>query len=315
MNSSPSVQPRVAIVLATYNGEEFLRPQLDSLLTQEYVNFVIVARDDGSRDATPAILQHYASMHPEKFQLLDSGGMNLGASASFSMLIEYVLAHEELLGLEQAYIMFCDQDDVWHGDKIGKSMRVMLALEAKHPHRACLVHSDLRVIDEQGKELAPSFFAYQEIRPHKHTFARLLVSNSVTGCTVMINAKLATLASPIPTQAIMHDWWLALVTSSIGYVRPIDEALMDYRQHQNNTLGAVQINRTGFAMRKLRRLNDPQYDKFNARLATQAASFAGRHFANLKNRDIFVLSIALWMKSRYRWLRNGVYLGFIWLFA
>ena len=315
MISSPAVQPRVAIVLATYNGEEFLRPQLDSLLVQDYVNFIIVARDDGSRDSTPAILRHYASEHSEMFCLIDSDGENLGASASFSVLIQYVLAHKDSLGLEQAYIMCCDQDDLWYPEKVHKSMQAMLALETKYPHRACLVHSDLRVIDAQGTEIAPSFFNYQGIHAHKHSFARFLVSNSVTGCTALMNEKLAELASPVPAQAIMHDWWLALVTSSVGHVLPINEPLMDYRQHQNNTLGAQQIYRTGFAMRKLRRLHDPRYDEFTTQLATQAAHFAGRHCANLKNRDTFVLSVALWMSSRYRWVRNGVYLGFIWLFA
>jgi glycosyltransferase involved in cell wall biosynthesis len=315
MSGSPTALPRVAIVLATYNGEDFLRAQLDSLLAQDYRDFVIVARDDGSHDTTLAILQHYAGAHPGKFQLVDGGGANLGASASFSTLIQYVLAHKELLGLEQAYMLCCDQDDVWYSDKISKSVQAMLALETKHPYRACLVHSDLRVIDAQGQELAPSFFVYQGIRPHKHTFARMLVSNSVTGCTAMMNEKLAEIASPIPAQAIMHDWWLALVASSVGHVQPIDEPLMDYRQHQKNTLGAKQFYRTGFAMRKLRRLKDPQYDKFNARLAKQAENLAGLHYANLKNRDTFVLSVALWMNSRYRWVRNGVYLGFIWIFA
>lgn len=315
MSSLPTTSPRVAIVLATYNGEDFLKTQLNSLLAQQFTNFIIVARDDGSRDATPAILQHYAGEHPEKFELLESGVKNLGASASFSALIEYVLANKESLGLEQAYIMCCDQDDVWHPDKVGKSLQAMLALETEHPFRACLVHSDLRVIDAQGQEIAPSFFAYQGIRAHKHSFARMLVSNSVTGCTMMINEKLAQLASPIPSQAIMHDWWLALVTSSIGHVHPINEPLIDYRQHQNNTLGAVPIKRTNFSLRKLRKINDPQYDKFNVQLAEQAGCFAGRHYANLKNRDTFILSVALWMNSRYRRVRNAVYLGFIFLFV
>lgn len=315
MISLPATLPRVAIVLATYNGEEFLSLQLDSLLAQEFTDIVIVARDDGSRDTTLAILQRYAGVHPNKFKLLESNAKNLGASASFSTLINYVLANKEALGLEQAYIMCCDQDDVWHSDKVGKSMQAMLALEAEHPHRACLVHSDLRVIDAQGQEIAPSFFAYQGIRAQKNSFARMLVSNSVTGCTMLVNEKLAQLASPIPAQAIMHDWWLALVTSSIGHVHTVDEPLMDYRQHQNNTLGAVPIKRTSFALRKLRRINDPQYDEFNAKLATQAGCFAGRHYANLKNRDTFVLSVALWLNSRNRWVRNAVYLGFIFLFA
>lgn len=314
MSEAPTALPRVAIVLATYNGEDFIRPQLDSLLAQDYTDFVIVVRDDGSADSTPSIVQDYARTHPGKFRLLESGE-NLGASTSFSTLITYVLEHKESLGLEQAYIMCCDQDDVWHPDKIGKSMQAMLALEGEHPYRACLVHSDLRVVDAQGRELAPSFFAYQGIRARKNSFARMLVSNSVTGCTAVINEKLAQLASPIPAQAIMHDWWLALVTSSIGQVRPIAEALIDYRQHENNTLGAKPLTSSGFSLRKLRKLNDPSFDAITMALSTQAETFAGRYHANLKNRDVFVLSFALWMGSPYRWLRNLVLKGFLFLFS
>lgn len=315
MSAASTPMPRVAIILATYNGEEFLPEQLDSLLLQEYADFIIVARDDGSRDSTPDILQQYAKKSPHKFHLMDGSNDNLGASASFAALLDYVLSNKAILGLEQAYIMCCDQDDVWHADKIAKSMRAMLELETKHPFRACLVHSDLRVIDKHGAELAPSFFAYQGIRPQRHSFARLLVSNSVTGCTALINEKLAQLASPIPAQAIMHDWWLALVSSSVGHVQHIDCVLTDYRQHQRNTLGAKQFVGTGFSLRKLSRLTDPQYDAITAELATQAANFAGRHYANLKNRDTFVLSVALWMGSPYRWVRNAVLMGYIALFT
>lgn len=315
MSSLSEENPRVAIVLATYNGEDFLREQLDSLLAQRYSNFVIVARDDISGDATPAILQHYASAHPEKFRLLEGGTENLGASANFSTLIEYVLAHKESLGLGRAYIMCCDQDDEWYSDKIDKSMQAMLALEAERPYRACLIHSDLRVIDAQGQELAPSFFAYQGIRAHKHSFGRMLVSNSVTGCTALINEKLAQLACPIPAQAVMHDWWLALLASSVGHVQPINEALLNYRQHQKNTLGAKQFRASGFSLQKLRMINDPRFDDITMALSAQAANFAGRHHANLKNRDAFVLSAALWMGSRNRWVRNVVMKSFLFLFC
>lgn len=307
---SPSL-PRIAIVLATYNGSEYIAAQLDSLFAQDYEDFIIVARDDASQDGTLAILQHYANSYPNKLHLLENEGKNLGASANFAMLIEYVLAHKATLGIEYAYIMCCDQDDVWHQGKIGKSVQAMLQLETEHPFRACLVHSDLRVIDANGQELAASFFAYQGIRAEKNSFARMLVSNSVTGCTMLINEKLAQLASPIPAQAVMHDWWLALVASSVGHVRPINEALLDYRQHSSNTLGAKRFTSSAFSIQKLRKLSDPQYDALTAQLATQAAHFAGRHYANLKNRDTFVLSIALGMASKRRWVRNAVLFSFI----
>lgn len=307
MTRSNEASPRLAIVLPTYNGESYLAAQLDSLLQQDYPDFVIVARDDGSTDGSQAILQRYAKEHPSRFHLLATMGGNLGASGSFSCLLEYVLEHKDALGLEAAYVMCSDQDDVWHPAKISKTMQAMLALESAHPQRACLVHGDLRVVDAQGRVIAESFFAYQDIRPHRHGFARMLVSNSVTGCTALLNETLARLATPIPPDAVMHDWWFALLAAACGHIHSIDEALLDYRQHASNTLGAQPYRPSGFSFAKLRSLGDPQYDALTDALYRQAAAFAGRHHDALSNRAIFTLSIALWMGSTKRILRNAVF--------
>lgn len=315
MSATISSLPRVAILLSTYNGQDYLAAQLDSLFAQDYEDFIVVVRDDGSQDGTLGLLRNYAQAEPKRLRILDPDDQNLGPCASFSTLISYVLAQKSRLGLEQAYMMFCDQDDLWYPHKVRASVQAMLALETEHPHRACLVHSDLRVVDATGEVIATSFFDYQGIRAQKHSFARMLVSNSVTGCSALINEKLAHLATPIPDQAIMHDWWLALVAASVGHVRPLEEVLLDYRQHGRNTLGAKQHQATEFSLQKLRKLRDPAYDVLSAKLATQAACFAGRHYANLKNRDVFLLSVILWMKSRHRYLRNGVLFSFIALFT
>ena len=106
-----SANTKIAVLLSTYNGEKFLGEQLDSLLAQSHKNFILVVRDDGSRDRTVSILESYAGDHPERIHLLSRDGVNMGASAGFAFLVDYVLKNKKLLGLKSTYMMFCDQDD------------------------------------------------------------------------------------------------------------------------------------------------------------------------------------------------------------
>lgn len=229
---------RVAILLSTYNGGRFLAQQLDSLLTQDYENFLIVARDDGSGDGTRQLLAAFAQQHGAMMHVVEDGRGNLGPAASFSALLDYALANAELLRLKPAYLMFCDQDDIWEPGKLKLQMGRMAQVEALDPAAAVLVHSDLRVVDENNRELAASFLAYQGLESRRNGFANILASNVVTGCTVLINEALARLAMPIPSGAVMHDWWLALVAAAFGRVEFEPHPLVRYRQHGQNTLGA-----------------------------------------------------------------------------
>ena len=307
MSRTDTLQPRVVVLLATYNGERHLAAQLESLLAQDYADFVVLARDDGSTDSSEEILHFYAQQHPGRVMLLPSEPGNRGASGSFSLLFEYALAHKEALGLTSVYAMCCDQDDIWYPHKISSSMAAMLELEAAHPYRACLVHSDLRVVDENGGVICDSFFRYQDIRPQKNSFTRMLVSNSVTGCTALCNEKLVQMACPVPAGAVMHDWWLALVASAFGAIHTIEAPLLDYRQHAGNTLGAREYRSTAFTPAKLKRLADPRYDELTQQLTRQAEAFAGVYSQRLGNGKVFVLAIALWMGRRERLIRNMVF--------
>ena len=124
------MQPKIAILLSTYNGAKFLHDQLASILSQSYANFVVVVRDDGSSDSSLDILSDYSARHPEKFHLRISDNANLGAKGSFSYLIEYVLENKRKLGMEHAYMMFCDQDDIWYDSKLETQVSAMLATES-----------------------------------------------------------------------------------------------------------------------------------------------------------------------------------------
>jgi len=304
--------PRIAILLPTYNGAQYLQEQLDSLFAQDYENFLIVTRDDGSSDASADIIGKNAARSPEHFHIVESDGENIGACAGFSILMEYVLDKQEDLGFDAVYMMFCDQDDVWHRNKVSQSIAALQALEKRYPFRACLVHSDLRVVNETLEPIANSFFTYQGLRPKKRSFARFLVSNSVTGCTAIVNEKLAAMATPIPKQAIMHDWWLALLSAAFGHIETIDAPLIDYRQHQQNTVGAKPYASSKWSVRKIKgAFSDPVYDEVSRTLVTQAAAFAGLHHQNIKNKHTFVLMAALWMGSKTRIIRNAVLKAFL----
>src|SRR5690606_14515380 len=297
---------RVAIILPTYNGARYLREQIDSLLAQSHHDFVIVTRDDGSTDASKELIAGYADEHPERFHIVESGGVNVGASAGFSLLLQYVLDNKAALALEKAYIMCCDQDDIWYPHKIAISLQRMRTLETQSPGLPLLVHSDMRVVDEERRQVAPSFVAYQGLNPFRNSFTRLLVSNVVTGCTVLFNEELAQLASPVPRDAIMHDWWLALLASAFGRVSFIEKTLVDYRQHDSNTLGAKEYARSGGTLAALTRLQDPRHDELGKDLARQAAACSATLGKMLKPRQRLLARLVAGMNSGSTVKRNLV---------
>ncbi len=222
----------VEILLATYNGGRFLEAQLESLLRQTFPAWRVLVRDDGSTDETAAILGRFVSRYPEKVTFVRDGLGRLGACGSFG----------RLLALSQApYIMLCDQDDVWLPEKIERTLHVMREAEkAKGTTTPILVHTDLQVVDQALRVIDKSFWHYQHLRPEAGSrWQVLLVQNVVTGCTVMINRALRDMAVPVPPQAIMHDWWLALVAALFGRVLFLRWASVLYRQHCANDTGAT----------------------------------------------------------------------------
>jgi glycosyltransferase involved in cell wall biosynthesis len=176
-----SAHTKIAVLLSTYNGEKFLAEQLDSLLAQSHKDFILVVRDDGSSDRTVSILESYAGDHPERIHLLSRDGVNMGASAGFAFLVDYVLKNKESLGLKSAYMMFCDQDDTWYPQKIEKLLAAMLATEADSDSALpIIVHSDLEVVSEQNTVIAKSLISYQGLEIERNSFPNLVISNLVT---------------------------------------------------------------------------------------------------------------------------------------
>ena len=207
----------VNILMATYNGEKYLKEQIDSILGQSYKNFNLFICDDGSTDSTVDIIQEYM-LNNENIFLEHSS--HLGACQNFANLIKN---HNDA-----EYIMLCDQDDVWDSKKIEKSLN---ALE-KYETEPALLYSDKVYVDENLNELS------MPNRKYEDTYKSLLFQCHIYGCTVMLNRKLIEIVD-IPQYASMHDHWISLLAAYYGKIIHLEEPLMLYRQHSGNVTGGV----------------------------------------------------------------------------
>ncbi|PID48145.1 MAG: glycosyl transferase family 2 [Proteobacteria bacterium] len=220
---------KILILLSAYNGEVYVREQLDSIFNQNSKNVELLARDDGSNNRALNTIEQFKGVGVNV--LLDD--RNVGIKTSYSILLDYALKNTN-----SNCFMLCDQDDVWKEDKVEKTLQKMKAMERKYPNTPILIHTDLHVTDENLNIIDSSFWHYEHINPNKNSLGNLLMQNTVTGCTMMINRKLAQLALPIPDECMMHDWWIALVTSAFGKIAYVNEQTIFYRQHSDNDTGA-----------------------------------------------------------------------------
>lgn len=219
MSQTPPL-PRVAVLLATYNGAAYLPEQIESLRAQRDVAITLHVRDDGSTDATCAILQSHADTWPELARVQPQP--KLGAARGFLHLLQTAPPEAE-------YYAFCDQDDQWLPDKLARAVAALAKDDgpALYCSNYTCVTQDLAVIG------APP--AYREA-----SFRHILFENIATGCTVVINAKArALIVNDLPeTGLIMHDWWCALVIAALGRIHYDPRPSVLYRQHGTNSVGS-----------------------------------------------------------------------------
>jgi len=233
-----TAKPQITILMATYNGANYIAEQLDSLLAQTYGNWQLVIRDDGSDDDTVAIVLTYTHKYPHIF-LTSKKSAAKGACANFAALFDIARQDQEM-----AYIMFCDQDDIWKPEKLQKTMAAMQAMESENPHEPVLIYGNFELMDAYGNFM-PGAFKLK----HHIDLRNLLSFNFVYGCTTMLNRELIDKIAAIPVSAINHDYWIALV-ASLYQSRFIDEPLLRYRQHGNNASGNVAGNSSTMARLK-----------------------------------------------------------------
>lgn len=202
--------PLISVALCTYQGERFLREQLDSLLAQDYPHLEIVAVDDASRDGTPALLQSYAARDPRL--RVHRNPANLGLVRNFESAFR--LCRGDLIAP-------CDQDDVWMPSKLS-AMQAALG-------DAAAVYCDSEIVDEagrpQGRRLSGRFRMAAVRDP-----ASFLLVNCISGHALLFRRQLLPQALPIP-EGVLHDWWLAFAACCAGRIEYCDRVLVRYRHH------------------------------------------------------------------------------------
>ena len=222
----------ISICLTTYNSERFLRPQLESILSQLRAGDEIVVSDDGSTDSTLSIVEEYREA---------SAGIDIRVCRNEGEH-GYTANFENALRQARGDIIFLsDHDDVWAPTKVERSLKLLADADF-------LVH-DATIIDENGRQTAPSFYA---LRHPRRTFLGNLVKFGYLGCCMAFRRCVLQRALPFPSNHRMctHDNWLALV--GMGYYRAVvsDERLIGYRRHSANySPGAKNAhNKVGFRL-------------------------------------------------------------------
>lgn len=233
----------VDILLSTYNSEAFLNELVESIYLQSYKNWRFIIRDDCSSDRTVEILNNYQNKDTKRFIIIENNGINLGPKKSFEKLLEQSTSD---------YIMFCDHDDYWLPQKIEDSLNKIKEIESGMPNKAALVFTDLILTDQNLKKTHNSFWNFAKINPlNSQNIYKLSINNPVVGCTVTINKAARALALPIPDEAIMHDWWIALKVAESGVIDFIDKPSILYRQHPSNKIGVQKAGIHFFVKRLL----------------------------------------------------------------
>jgi glycosyltransferase involved in cell wall biosynthesis len=215
----------VAILMGTRDGAAFLPDQLRSLADQSHANWSLVVSDDGSRDITRAIAERFAAAHPQR--VVVRAGPQRGATVNFlSLATDPAIAAD--------VFAFCDQDDVWHADKLTHALARLGTVPAGVPALYC-GRTELMTEDGRSYGLSPLFR-----RPP--SFRNALVQNLGGGNTMVFNRAAKALAEAAGAQdVVLHDWWLyQLVAGADGVVLYDPQPMVKYRQHPGNLIGSNQ---------------------------------------------------------------------------
>jgi len=201
--------PLVSIALCTYNGQTYIKEQLDSLINQTYQNIEIIIVDDCSTDNTEQICLSYNNIKLSFYQ----NEINIGYTKNFEKAI--TLCNGD-------YICLCDQDDIWVSDKI--------ELLVKNINNNILIYHDSDFINGKGNKLGVQSMSQRYNMYQGSSVLPFILSNCISGHAAMFSKKLIPYLLPFDKR-FYHDWWLAYVAFNIGSVKYFDHILVHYRQH------------------------------------------------------------------------------------
>lgn len=211
-----SEAPSIAVVMSTYNGADHVIEQLESVLSQDVGELSVYVRDDGSTDGTLSLLAPYE----RRGDIVLVRGENLGVVGSFLELVSLVPEDVE-------YVALCDQDDVWHHDKLSRALSVLGSRPGDLPRVYCseYVFCDAQMV-RQGRS---------HLNRTGVSFAKMLFENVTSGNTMVLNRVLVALVREAGREGVYcHDWWIALVASALGEVVYDDFCSLEYRRTGSN---------------------------------------------------------------------------------
>lgn len=237
---------KIVVLMSTYNGGQYIREQVDSILNQHIDNMLLLVHDDGSTDKTLQILQEYETQY-ENVKILDVG--HCGYPKCFFYLMKESPRAE--------YYAFCDQDDYW------KPQKLFMAIEKiQNMHEPVLYCSQKDIVDSFLRKLS-----YQDTEPKPGILNAFLRRNQAFGCTMVYNDKLRVILNQYPYPNVpYHDSWTFKVTSLMGKFVYDNRSSMMYRQHGSNVAGANSTGWTLFkerishaSLKKFREARDPSH--------------------------------------------------------
>lgn len=293
----------IEILLATYNGAEYIGKQIDSILAQTNTKWHLTVSDDGSTDETVLILENYQSHYPDRICRVRSGKKFGNAKDHFYWLLQ---------NCDADYIFFCDQDDVWKPDKVEKSIDALKTMEEQHG-KTCpvMAFTDLTVVDAQLNPVFDSLMYIQQQNPDIRDYRQLLFKNVVNGNTQAINRSLRDLSLECVdfSSTMMHDWWIAITAARFGKITYLPEQTVLYRQHGDNSVGANNAHTARFFLHKLTNLSELQ--KNLSEKARQAGVFLETYSEYLSEKERKILKeysarhMSLQTKLEYlQWLNS-----------
>lgn len=196
--------------MATYNGESYIKQQINSILIQLNDNDEIIISDDSSTDRTVEIIKSFSD---KRIRLFENNAFK-------SPIYNIENALEKATG---DYLFLSDQDDVWLSNKV--------SVLKKHLQKYDLVISDAFVVNQDLNTLHSSFYV---LNASKKGIIKNLLKNSYLGCCIAFNRKILSLALPFPKDIPMHDWWIGLIAELYGKTFFCQDKLIFYRRHGKN---------------------------------------------------------------------------------
>ena len=216
------MDPKIDILLTTYNSNiDFLKKQIDSILTQTYKNiYLLISDDKSSNPKVIDLLKEYEKKDKRiKLYLQEK---NLGYNKNFEFLLKCSGAN---------YIMFCDHDDIWNSDKVEKSLKKIVE------ENVDLVYCNAEQINEKGEIIQKNYFKYKNI-PLINKKSHLAISRCIgIGCSQIITKDVKNKMLPFLESVIAHDWLASFIANENKGISYIKEPLFQYRLHTNNVFG------------------------------------------------------------------------------